>query len=152
MAIFAASGCDVAQRPLVAKTAERPGSWKLRKVDSRFGQKQHYGAVAGNPAKKPSASRRGGGCCHDAEVELCSATISICRRSEAKLRSTDVKSGAIRAIGQKTGVSGKIKPEGQLVAAILPPVFDIFRQGANHVPTETALGQVTVRVKLCQGT
>jgi hypothetical protein len=40
MAILAASGCEVAHRPLVAKTAERPGSWKLRKVDSRIEQKQ----------------------------------------------------------------------------------------------------------------
>jgi hypothetical protein len=40
MAILAASGCDVAQSPLLAKTAERPGSWKLRKVDSRGGQKR----------------------------------------------------------------------------------------------------------------
>jgi hypothetical protein len=55
------------------------------------------------------------------------------------------------AIGQKTGVSGKIKPEGQFVASILTPVFDIFRQGANHVPSETALGQVAVLAKVRKG-
>jgi hypothetical protein len=59
---------------------------------------------------------------------------------------------AIRANGRKTGASGQIQTEGQLVAAVLTPVFDIFRQGANHVPTKTALGQVAVLAKVRKGT